>query len=142
MLVTGAGNTAGIGTPQGRVPLVSWSAGLTELAGVSLGARTSLHPGGWWGQPPPGGCEPDLSQKHGTCREREREGDSSMHVFLHQTFLLTCVTGHWPTFTKAVDGSIAIKKKGQRAQEKLVTFRRRNMYGWEFYKKTLTLTGY
>ena len=34
-----------------------------------------------------------------------------MHVFLHQTFLLTCVTGHWPTHTKAVDGSIAILKK-------------------------------
>ena len=34
-----------------------------------------------------------------------------MHVFLHQTFLLTCVTGYCPTYTKAVHGLIAIKKK-------------------------------
>ena len=73
MLVTGAGNAAGIGTPQGRVPLVSWSAGLTELAGVALGTRTSLHPGGWWGQPLLGRCELDLSQQHGTFRERQKE---------------------------------------------------------------------
>lgn len=37
MLVAGAGDTAGIGTPQWCLPLVSWSAGFTELACVPFG---------------------------------------------------------------------------------------------------------
>lgn len=32
--ITGAGNTAGIGTPQRCLPLVTWSTGFAELAGV------------------------------------------------------------------------------------------------------------
>lgn len=38
MLITGAGDTADIGTPQRCLPLVSWSTRFTELAHVSLGA--------------------------------------------------------------------------------------------------------
>lgn len=81
MLVTGAGNTAGIGTPQWCLPLVSQSTGLTELARVAPGTRTSLHPGGWRGESPPGRREPDLSQEHWACRSRrERRREFHAHV--------------------------------------------------------------
>lgn len=52
-----------------------------------------------------------------------------MHVFLHQTFLLTCVTGHWPTHTKAVDGSIAILKKRTKGTGKIGNFQKEK-YVW------------
>ena len=61
-----------------------------------------------------------------------------MHVFLPQTFLLTYVTGYWPTYTKAVHGLIAIKKKKrQRAKEKLVTFRRKIYMAGNFTRRSL-----
>lgn len=66
-----------------------------------------------------------------------------MHVFLPQTFRLTYVTGYWPAYTKAVHGSIAIKKKKRtKGKGKVGNFQKENIYGWEFYKKKLTLTGY
>lgn len=64
MLIAGAGDAAGIGTPQGCLPLVSRGTGFTELAHVSLGTGASLHPGGGRGEAPLGRHEPDLTQEH------------------------------------------------------------------------------
>ena len=80
MLITGAENAAGVGTPQRSLPLVPWSTGFTELAHVPLGAQASLHPGGRRGKPPLGRRQADLSQEHLAWERGESEREEESHT--------------------------------------------------------------
>lgn len=51
MVVTGAGDAVGEGTPTRYLSFVSQSTEFTELACVSRGTQAALYPRGWRGEP-------------------------------------------------------------------------------------------